>query len=172
MGKLYSKFPKVLQYHLFKGLGEGFVEMQHWDGESPKLRSTATIIDSFQPCLLYLLADITPPTTWPTRKAQRLASLMAAMKMQWRMFLIGSSTTKNRLFPKQIGVTHKIKVVDVCIKRWMFVLRAIDLNHLIQIIWICMLHKRSGESARSRMPVFSRRILESAKPCRAIFYLS
>ena len=35
-----------------------------------------------------------------------------------------------------------------------------------------MLHKRSGESARSRMPVFSRRILESVKPRRAIFYLS
>ena len=34
MGKLYSKFPKVLQYHLFKGLGEGFVEMQHADGEA------------------------------------------------------------------------------------------------------------------------------------------
>ena len=63
-------------------------------------------------------------------------------------------------------------LVDVCIKRWMFVLRAIDLNNLIQIIWICMLHKRSGESARSRRPVFSRRILESVKACRAIFYLS
>ena len=51
-------------------------------------------------------------------------------------------------------------------------LRAIDLNNLIQIIWICMLHKRSGESARSRIPVFSRHILESVKPRRAIFYLS
>ena len=34
MGKLYSKFLKVFQYHLFKGLGEGFVEMQHADGEA------------------------------------------------------------------------------------------------------------------------------------------
>ena len=34
------------------------------------------------------------------------------------------------------------------------------------------LRKRSGESARSRMPIFSRHILESAKPRRAIFYLS
>ena len=34
MGKLYSKLPKVLQYHLFKGLGEGFGKMQHADGEA------------------------------------------------------------------------------------------------------------------------------------------
>ena len=34
IGKMYSKFPKVIQYHLFKGLGEGFVEMQHADGEA------------------------------------------------------------------------------------------------------------------------------------------
>ena len=34
MGNLYSNFLKVLQYHLFKGLGEGFVEMQHADGEA------------------------------------------------------------------------------------------------------------------------------------------
>ena len=34
MGKMYSNFPKLLQYHLFKGLGEGFVEMQHTDGEA------------------------------------------------------------------------------------------------------------------------------------------
>ena len=59
-----------------------------------------------------------------------------------------------RKFQKQIGVALKIKVVDVCIKRWMFVLQAIDLNNLIQIIWICMMHKRSAESARSKMPVF------------------
>ena len=32
MGKLYSKFLKVLQYHLCKGPGECFFEMQHADG--------------------------------------------------------------------------------------------------------------------------------------------
>ena len=75
-------------------------------------------------------------------------------------------------FQKQIGVALKIKVVDVCIKRWMFVLRATDLNNLIQIIWICMLHKRSAESAKSKMPVFSRRILGSAKARKSGSYLS
>ena len=76
---------------------------------------------------------------------------------------------RNRLqkFQKQIGVALKIKVVDVCIKKWMFVLRAIDLNHLIQIIWICMLHKRSAESVKSKMPVFSRLILGSKKARQA-----
>ena len=69
-------------------------------------------------------------------------------------------------------VALKTKVVDVCIKRGVFVLRAIDLNNLIQIIWICMFHKRSAESAKSEMPVFSRRILGSAKACKSGSYLS
>ena len=66
-------------------------------------------------------------------------------------------------FQRQIGVALKIKVLDVCIERFMFVLRAIDLNNSIQLFCICMLHKRSAESAKSKMPIFSRRILGSAK---------
>ena len=77
-----------------------------------------------------------------------------------------------RKFQKQIRVAFKIKALDVCIKRWMFVLQAIDLNNRIQIIWICMLHNRSAESAKSKMPVFSRRILGSAKASKAGSYLS
>ena len=42
----------------------------------------------------------------------------------------------------------------------------------IKIIWICMLHKRSAESAKSKMPVFSRRILGSAKARKDGSYLS
>ena len=60
MGKMYSKFPKVLQYQLFKGLGEGFVEIQHADGEAVFTSSLMHSQDEDPDLSLSRLRDLEP----------------------------------------------------------------------------------------------------------------